>query len=224
MFEILFEIILSVLGIIVGVYGVKFFLDKRKKEDRISKEIHISQRLMWIYISTLTIVCIVFIIVFQKIYADTSLLQQVKLVVLILFLFPTALVDYKVKLIPNIFILCVLLIRCVIYIPEFLVSPVEAWVTVKDNLVAAVMIAGFFLIILLIFKNSIGMGDVKLFAIMGLYQGIWGALNAVFYSLIVSFFLSIILLVSKRVTRKDSISFAPSILLGTIISIIFTGC
>ena len=57
----------------------------------------------------------------------------------------------------------------------------------------------------------------------GLYQGIWGATNAVFFSLLVSFFLSVVLLILKRVTKKDVISFAPSILLGTVISILLSG-
>ena len=87
----------------------------------------------------------------------------------------------------------------------------------------AIIIGGFFLIILLIFKNSIGMGDVKLFALMGLYQGLLGVFNSVFFSLIVSFFISIILLMLKRKNRKDVIPFGPSIYIGTVVGIFLTG-
>ena len=221
---ILLEVILSILGTLAGLFGINYFLSKRKEESKISKDIEVAQKLKIIYVVAIGITVICFIGVFQSWYGDATLMHQVKLLILILILFPTALVDYKVKLIPNVFILGAFVIRCFIYIFEFLVSPSQAWITLKDNLVAVAIIAGFFLILLIVFKNSIGMGDVKLFAVMGLYQGTWGAFNAVFYSLIVSFFFSIILLILKKVTRKDSVSFAPSILLGTIISIILTGC
>lgn len=67
------------------------------------------------------------------------------------------------------------------------------------------------------------MGDIKLFALMGLYQGLFGVFNSVFFSLIVSFFISIILLILKRKNRKDVIPFGPSIYAGTVVGIFLTG-
>ena len=134
-----------------------------------------------------------------------------------------AIIDYRVHKIPNQLLLIAFVIRIIIYVIEFIISKDDAIVTVKSDLAGAVIIGGFFLIILLIFKNCIGMGDIKLFALMGLYQGLLGAFNSVFFSLIVSFFISLALLISKRKNRKDVIPFGPSIYAGTVVGILLTG-
>lgn len=99
---------------------------------------------------------------------------------------PIAAVDLRVQKVPNKLLLVALAIRVLIYIAEFIVSVPAAVNTLKDNLLGAIIIGAFFLLLLLVFKNSIGMGDIKLFAVMGLYQGLWGAINSVFFSLMVS--------------------------------------
>lgn len=223
MINIIVELVLSIIFLLVGFYAVNNFLKIRKNDKTIDEEIMISKRLTIAYLAIESVACILFVLFFQTIYADTSLMHQMKLLILILILFPTALVDYKVQLIPNSFMLVAIIIRAILLLFEFFVAPSKIWVNIMDGLVAAFIIAGFFLIIRIMFKNSIGMGDVKLFAVIGLYQGLWGAINAVFFSLLVSFFLSVILLIGKKVTKKDAISFAPSILFGTIISILLSG-
>ncbi|NLJ15657.1 MAG: hypothetical protein GX346_00795 [Clostridiales bacterium] len=143
--------------------------------------------------------------------------------VLVLIIFPIAAIDLKLQKIPNCFILSALVIRGLIYIAEFIISVPAAFSTLKDGFLGAIILGGFFLLLLLIFKNSIGMGDIKLFVVMGLYQGLWGAINSVFFSLIVSFFISISLLIGKKKGRKDTIPFGPSVLLGIIIAIALSG-
>lgn len=223
MINIIIEILLSIGLSALAFWAVNTFLDKRKNEQMIDEGVQVSKRLWIGYFAMVAITCFIFILLFQTLYADTTLLHQAKLLTLILILFPIALVDYKVQLIPNDFMLGALIMRVLFFAIELFISPSLIWTNLKDGIVAAVVIAGFFLIIHVLFKNSIGMGDVKLFAIIGLYQGIWGATNAVFFSLLVSFFLSVVLLILKKVTKKDAISFAPSILLGTIISILLSG-
>lgn len=151
------------------------------------------------------------------------MLSQFKLLTLILILFPTAAVDYKIKKIPNKFLIAGLILRMVFYIFEFIQSFENAFSVLKDNLLAVVIYGVFFLLLLLVFKNSIGMGDIKLFALMGLYQGIWGTFSAIFFSLVVSFFVSIYLLITRKKKKKDTIPFGPSILIGTFLSICLSG-
>lgn len=162
------------------------------------------------------------IAIFETVYS-LDVIRQMKLLVLVTFLFPAAAIDFRVQKIPNQLLAAALLIRVLIYTAEFAISVPEAVDTLKDGVLGAVLIGGFFLLLLLVFKNSIGMGDIKLFAVMGLYQGMWGALNVVFFSLMVSFFLSVGLLITRKKSRKDTISFGPSILLGTIIAMALAG-
>ena len=162
------------------------------------------------------------LVIFEAVYS-LDVIRQIKLLVLVAVLFPAAAIDFRVQKIPNQLLAAALLMRVLIYAAEFAVSVPDAVNTLKDGLLGAAVIGGFFLLLLLVFKNSIGMGDIKLFAVMGLYQGMWGALNAVFFSLLVSFFLSIVLLITRKKSRKDTISFGPSILLGTIIAMALAG-
>ncbi len=88
----------------------------------------------------------------------------------------------------------------------------------------AVLFVVFFFLLSLIMKNSIGMGDIKLLLVMALFQGVTGFFGALFISMIVAFIIAIVFLVSKRKHKKDSMAFAPSLLVGTIISIALAGC
>ncbi|MBE6961236.1 MAG: prepilin peptidase [Ruminococcaceae bacterium] len=164
----------------------------------------------------------VLIILFQTLYA-LSWMQSTKLLCLVLVLFPAAAIDMRVQRIPNKLLLAAFIARCVLLVIEFAISPAGGFAALKDGVIGAVVLGVFFLLLLLLFKNSIGMGDVKLFAMMGLYQGLWGAVNAVFFSLMASFFQAVFLLLTRKKTRKDTVSFGPSILIGTVIAIALAG-
>lgn len=175
-----------------------------------------------IYLSIGVISIGVLIVLVEKLYALNTI-HQVKLISLIMIMLPIAAVDLREQKIPNKLLIVACAIRFIIYIVEFIMSASAAFATLKDNILGAMVIGAFFLLLLLIFKNSIGMGDIKLFAILGLYQGLWGAINSVFFSLMVSFALSIYLLLTKKKGRKDTISFGPCVLLGTVIAIALAG-
>jgi leader peptidase (prepilin peptidase)/N-methyltransferase len=163
------------------------------------------------------------IIFFNTIYSVGGFLHRLNLLILVACLLPMAAVDQKVQKIPNQFLLAALIFRVGLLIAEFIKSKSLAFSMLKDSILGAVIIGAFFLLVFFIFKNSIGMGDIKLFVLLGFYQGLSGVINSVFFSLIVSFFLSVGLLISGKKKRKDAISFGPSILIGTIIAIVLMG-
>lgn len=175
-----------------------------------------------LYLAVAVIASGTLITLFETVYF-LDLISQIKLLSLVLVMFPIAAIDFRIQKIPNQLLIAVLMIRVLLYVAEFSVSVTTAFRVLKDGLLGAVVIGIFFLLLLLIFKNSIGMGDIKLFAVMGLYQGLWGAINSVFFSLMVSFILSVGLLITRKKGRKDTISFGPSILLGTIIAMGLAG-
>lgn len=175
-----------------------------------------------LYIISAAVIAAVLITLFETVY-DLGIIPQIKLLSLVLIMVPAAAVDFRVQKIPNKLILTAIAIRALIYVAEFFISVPYALAVLKDGVVGAVAIGAFFLLMLLLFKNSIGMGDIKLFAVMGLYQGLWGAINSVFFSLMASFVLSVGLLLTKKKGRKDTISFGPCILIGTVIAISLAG-
>ena len=213
--------ILSFLLIAAGYVYACYYLNGVRWNEKNMSVLALSRNKL-IYLLCAVLAVGVLIVLFKTLYA-LSLIQSIKLLCLVLILFPAAAVDMRVQKIPNKLILAALILRCLLFVVECAVSPAGGFVVLKDGLLGAVVIGVFFLLLLLVFKNSIGMGDVKLFAVMGLYQGLWGAVNAVFFSLVVSFFLAIGLLITKKKNRKDTISFGPSILIGTVIAIALAG-
>lgn len=63
-------------------------------------------------------------------------------------------------------------------------------------------------------KGGMGIGDAILFVVIGISVGFFPAINILFYSLLLAAVVSIILLVCRKVTRKQTIPFIPFILAG----------
>ncbi len=215
------DVVLCLILLTIGYVGACCYLngDKLNKFDFHSLKIT-KNRLLYLIIGATTVAILV---VCLNITYTIDLITRMSLITLVLLILPISAVDMRLQKIPNIFLLAGLVIR-VVYLAVMYIQDVgNAWVVTKDSLVGATVIGLFFLFLLIVFKNSIGMGDVKLFALMGLYQGLWGIINSVFFSLVVSFFVSIALLITKKKGRKDTISFGPSIYLGTIIAMCMAG-
>ncbi len=218
---IMIDIIVSILLIISGYIYISCYLNNLKITN-VNMEVLSVDNKKIIYLISIIVLSVFLTIFFNRVYSD-KIIYQLKSLILVLILFPIAVIDFKVNKIPNQLILFALGLRVIIYIVEYINYPMEIMNIIKSDLLGAFIIGGFFFLLLLIFKNSIGMGDVKLFVVMGLYLGFFGILNAVFYSLIVSFFVSVSLLITKKKGKRDTIAFGPSILIGTVISIILMG-
>ena len=119
------------------------------------------------------------------------------------------------------------LLTCVIWVfsvmAELVKNTERVFPDVKNSVVAAAVVFVICILCKCLIKNGIGMGDIKLFMVMGLLQGISGMSGAIFMSMIVAFFGSVGMLIFKKKTRKDNISFGPFILIGTTISMFLAG-
>lgn len=154
---------------------------------------------------------------------DATWLFTIKRLIICIVLWPIAFIDYRKHIIPNKILLSLLIVRSLIAIVEMMMDLNLAKTEFLSSLIAAVGILILLCVMRLIVKNGIGFGDVKLFAVLGLFLGLKGIVSTMFLSFIVSFFVSIFLLVSKRKNKKEQIAFAPSILVGTLLSVIFLG-
>lgn len=219
--KIALDIFISVILLLVGYIYTCYYFNNVKTLCFDKNALKITRNKI-VYLVVGALVVGILIVLFENVYS-LSAINQVKLLSLTMIMLPIAVVDMRVQKVPNKLLIGALLVRIAIYIAEFIFSVGIAWDTLKDNLLGSVVIGGFFLLLLLIFKNSIGMGDIKLFAIMGLYQGLWGAVNSVFFSLLVSFVVSVFLLSTKKKGRKDTVSFGPSIFIGTVIAMGLAG-
>jgi leader peptidase (prepilin peptidase)/N-methyltransferase len=107
-------------------------------------------------------------------------------------------------------------------ITQFLSFCIAFLLKIEINL-AQILLSGlalfvFYFLMNLVSRNQIGMGDVKFAFTVGLTIGYIG-LDWLFVSIFITFLISgifaLLLLLSKRVTRKNEIAFAPFMIIGT---------
>lgn len=218
---IIIEVLVAAALISFGYVYCCYYLGKEKQFTSILIMLKLTKmKVFYLILSIISILSL--ILLFEEMY-DIGIFTKIKLLSLVSFLIPAAAIDLRKQVIPNQLLFFSLTFRVLLLVFEFIFSTSTIFLILTDSIAGAVIISAFFLLLYFVFKNSIGMGDIKLFAIMGLYQGLWGVINSVFFSLMTSFLISIGLLVTRKKSRKDTISFAPSILLGTIIAIGLTG-
>ena len=165
------------------------------------------------------ILTVVIAIFFPKLYPENSVWVNVKRMTLLALLWPLAYIDFKTYRIPNLFVIFGLICRAIIFVFELLLGNEVVWINLLSEVVAAVALLVASLLCVLVIKNGIGFGDMKLFIVMGLMLGLEGIWGAIFVALLVSFFIAAFLLISKKKTRKDAIPFGPAIVIGTYLSV-----
>lgn len=170
----------------------------------------------FVFMSGLSVVLVV-------LYKTNTLIANMKVITLLGILVAVTITDIKKQIIPNKIILAGIVFRVCYAVAEFITLGSGYFAILKADLFSLALVAALFLLGVLIIKNGIGMGDIKLMLVMGIFQGITGFISSLFCSLLVSFVVAIVMLIMRKKTRKDSIPFAPSVLVGTAISMFLTG-
>lgn len=152
-----------------------------------------------------------------------SIVFLTKRLCLIAVLWPIAISDYREMRIPNKLVLCGLLCRLVIMIPELFLEPDTMGVHLVSEGIAVVGAVIVCAACMILSRGSLGMGDLKLMVMMSALLGIEGICYSMFFSIFFSFVAAIIFLLTKKKGRKDSMAFAPFVLAGTVVSLIVCG-
>jgi leader peptidase (prepilin peptidase)/N-methyltransferase len=128
-------------------------------------------------------------------------------------LVPITLIDLDLRLIPN-----------AITLPASVAAVVAGAIIdidfVPEQLIAGVAAAGFFLVAVLLYPRGMGMGDVKLAGMLGLYLG-RAVAPALFIALIAGVVVGAIVIARKGAAegRKTAVPFGPFLALGGIIAL-----
>ncbi len=126
--------------------------------------------------------------VLVTVYGNSGIfIQKIRMVVLYGILCPIAVIDYRVQKIPNKLLLFTTVIWIVSVLAEGMKNPQLVLNDFKFSIYASIGICVVCLICKVLIKNGVGMGDIKLFMVMGLLQGPSGMSGAVFMSMIVAF-------------------------------------
>ncbi len=125
--------------------------------------------------------------------------------------------DFKEKKIPNKWLLVLAGIRGILLVTEVALYPAFIWDYVKFTLSGAAAGGILLFFAYVISRHGIGLGDVKLFAVMGLYLGAGLTYIVVLASLMIAACYGVAKVAAKRLKVKDEIAFAPFVAIGTII-------
>ncbi len=180
---------------------------------------HCKQKISWRYPFTESVTALLLIAFYIR-YGLNE--QWIISSILALFLIPISMIDIDEGIIPN-----KLVFPCLI-IGIFLVLMLQ-FETILNSLLGAAAGGIFFLILnvigkILFKKESIGMGDGKLFITVGFYLGLAGFLLSFFFIGILSGLFVIIGLITKKLKFGETIPFGPFIALSTIIvKLLFDG-
>jgi leader peptidase (prepilin peptidase)/N-methyltransferase len=123
-------------------------------------------------------------------------------------------IDYKYMIIPNIITYSGILIG-------FLSAFIFDHTTIIDSLLGILIPALLLLLIALIFKGGMGMGDVKLVSMLGAFLGYKYTLVGIFIGSVFGSVIGLVLMGVGVLNRKDRIPFGPFICLGAVIMIFF---
>lgn len=154
---------------------------------------------------------------------EFSTLEWINNFVAIGFLLPIAWQDYKEKRIPNKLLFVWLTVRGLLFLWEGIQSPEQAMTVFIGNVITMVVVIGIFGITRAISRGGIGMGDIKLFAVLSFAFGFRFVMGAVLYSSLTAALVGGVLLLLKKADKKSRLPFAPFILTGTVLTMFFTG-
>jgi leader peptidase (prepilin peptidase)/N-methyltransferase len=134
--------------------------------------------------------------------------------VLVLLLVPVTLIDLDHRIIPNKLMLIGAVVAPAIVL---LVSPQD----IAEHLIAGVAAGGFFLLAAIAYPRGMGMGDVKLAAVLGLFLG-RAVGPAVFIALLAGTLVGAIVIARKGAVegRKTAVPFGPFLALGAVCALL----
>jgi len=151
--------------------------------------------------------------------SDTFVLLQHLLI--LLFGYIASVFDIKAKKIPNSLILVMLGVWVVTIVPKLFFDTDAAITLLVGSLLGFLIGGGLFLIVYLISRKGLGGGDVKFMAAAGLYIYYTGVLTSILYGAILAALTGLILLLLKKLGRKDSMPLAPFLYVGILITVFY---
>lgn len=164
------------------------------------------------------ILCIAFIMVRDH---KESILLLLLGEIIIVFGYVAAREDLKIKKIPNELILAMLGTWIIVIVFSLFIDIESTLSIIKDSVIGFTFGGGLFLFVYIISNKKLGGGDVKFMAITGLYLGFTGIFSAMLYGTTFAALTGIVLLLMKKIGRKDTMPLAPFLYIGILITVFY---
>lgn len=147
-------------------------------------------------------------------------LATIKAMYLIAMILVIANIDQKEQIIPNKILLMLMWSALAFRVAEIVIAP-DNWINIAGSaVIGGALGGGIFLVSHLIARAGIGAGDVKLFAVLGLYVGNYGVAGIMMISLLLTAVVEGIRVMRKKINIKEAVPFAPYVAVGVILSML----
>ena len=140
-------------------------------------------------------------------------------VLLMVFGYFVALSDIKTKTISNSIILLMLGAWVIVMVPKLFMDTYIGVLLLKNAILGFLIGGGLFLVVYIVSKKGLGGGDVKFMAAAGLYLGLRAVFSAMFFGTCLAAITGLILILLKRIGRKDTIPLAPFLYIGILLTV-----
>ena len=164
-------------------------------------------------------VFIAMLLVFRTGRSDPFITLRFEL--LIIFGYMAAVCDIKTKTVPNSLVLAMLAAWAIIMVPKLIFDIGAASALLAGSALGFAVGGGLFLLAYFISRKGLGGGDVKFMAAAGLYLGYESTLSSMLLGTVLAAIFSLVLIVLKKIGRKDTIPLAPFLLTGILITVFF---
>lgn len=224
--HILYYLLIGLIGCVVGqllgmvnerlIKHERIFEKGSLKKFKIEYEAHYGfMTLMFIFY-----VAILFVLGFEKSWHCA--IQLGSYLLLAPMLLSAFVIDFKEQIIPNRLVLTMFEVGLIALLLDAVTNPATGLSFALNRLEGMIAGGGIFLLITLIGgmvmgKEAMGMGDVKLVGALGLFFGLKNIIAIAVCSFLLGAVIGIILLIIKKTKGKDYIPFGPFIVVSTII-------
>lgn len=213
--------IIALLLITVSAGLLYLYLTCRKKETHKIKDFFaITYDKKHLVFSVVIFIISILTYLYSFFVMDTTFVKAFMNAEVALWILVLGFIDLKEKIIPNRLILSGIIFWAVLSLVEILIAHTSWKQVLFFSSIGGIACGGILFIIALIVKNAIGMGDVKMFFVIGLLYGLSNTYSIMLFSVLIMAIVSIALLIAKKVTRKTAIPMAPFVVFGFLINVL----
>ena len=148
-----------------------------------------------------------------------SVLTLFRFTLLMVFGYIAAVIDLNTKCIPNSLVYSMLSVWLLTTILQILLDTDAGIKLLTDSMLGLLAGGGLFLVVYLVSRQGLGGGDVKFMAAAGLYLGFGLTLPAILYGTVLAALTGLILVLLKKIKRKDTMPLAPFLYIGILITV-----
>lgn len=149
-----------------------------------------------------------------------SIIEAMALLIFIAGTFVIGGIDREEQIIPNRILVIMFAVRSILYLADIILGMEYAVDRLMSGLFGLLFYSGLFMVFRLVYKEKIGMGDIKTIMLAGYYIGIYRCCLMLLIILIISVVHMIYRIIRKQLCVRDSVSFGPYIAVGGYMALI----